>query len=92
MRTEIKAGDRIGQIGWLKGLNISMVHFEMYSGTRKGSLTDRSSAGFQRRSDLLDPTPYLDQALLLSGRAGSIEKVLKLIGKPGFLRQHNIPA
>lgn len=42
----------------------SMLHFELYEGTATGRLTDRKASGpkkdFQRRSDLLDPTPYLD--------------------------------
>jgi len=89
---KVGAGDHIGQIGRLEGLKISMVHFEMYSGKGKGPLTVKSSQGFQRRSDLMDPTSYLDHALMLSGRAEGIQKVLQLIGQPGFLRQHHIPA
>jgi murein DD-endopeptidase MepM/ murein hydrolase activator NlpD len=42
----------------------SMLHFELYEGTASGSLTARQSSGpkkkFERRGDLLDPTPYLD--------------------------------
>jgi len=37
-----------------------MLHFEMYEGTATGDLTDRSSKGFERRKDLMDPTEYLD--------------------------------
>ena len=46
-----------------------MLHFEMYTGKAKGPLTDRNpktsakrkdSMTFSRRSDLVDPTPFLD--------------------------------
>ena len=38
-----------------------MLHFELYSGEKTGSLTDRSSKAtkYQRRRDLMNPTPYL---------------------------------
>lgn len=44
----------------------SMLHFEMYSGvdgdgnTLTGQLTKRDNPPYQRRRDLIDPTPYLD--------------------------------
>ncbi len=37
-----------------------MLHFELYSGTESGPLTDRKRKGFQRRADLQDPTEFLD--------------------------------
>jgi hypothetical protein len=48
-------------LGYVKKTNypIPMLHFEMYSGTGKGPLTDRSNRPTQRRSDLLDPTQWL---------------------------------
>ena len=40
----------------------SMLHFEMYSNPGLATpLTDRSRQPYQRRADLVDPTPYLDQ-------------------------------
>jgi murein DD-endopeptidase MepM/ murein hydrolase activator NlpD len=39
----------------------SMLHFEMYEGTETGPLTVRSNPPYMRRSDLIDPTDYLDQ-------------------------------
>jgi murein DD-endopeptidase MepM/ murein hydrolase activator NlpD len=38
----------------------SMLHFEMYSGTATGGLTRRNRPPFMRRSDLIDPAPFLD--------------------------------
>jgi hypothetical protein len=56
----VREGDQIGDVGDLLGLNLSMVHFEMYSGAGSGPLTVPSRAPFMRRSDLIDPTTYLD--------------------------------
>ncbi len=56
----LKAGDRIGTVGRLSGLAISMVHFEMYSGSAKGALTQPRNAPFMRRADLIDPAAALD--------------------------------
>lgn len=42
----------------------TMLHFEMYSkqGDSSGQkLTVRSNPPFQRRSDLIDPTPFLER-------------------------------
>src|SRR5918911_458918 len=36
---QVREGDRIGDVGDLIGLSLSMVHFEMYSGTGSGPLT-----------------------------------------------------
>lgn len=63
----VKQGDVIAEVGQLSG-GSSMLHFEMYKGTATGNLTQRKNttfdyvtgSGYQRRSDLLDPTPYLD--------------------------------
>ena len=43
----------------------SMLHFELYEGTGSGPLTVRSNPPYQRRSDLIDPTDYLDECALL---------------------------
>ena len=50
----------IGHIGHLKGLKTSMLHFEMYTGDATGPLTCKANGRYQRRSDLMDPTAYLD--------------------------------
>jgi len=65
---KVKAGDRIAKVGHLVGIKVpsDMLHFEMYSGKASGPLTQRTGGAhyhdgrpFQRRSDLIDPTPYL---------------------------------
>ncbi len=38
----------------------SMLHFEMYLGTETGRLTIKNKAPYNRRADIIDPTPYLD--------------------------------
>lgn len=56
----VKAGDVLGYVGRMNGLNISMLHFEMYRGTEAGPLTRRDLMPFQRRADLMNPTEYVD--------------------------------
>lgn len=56
----VKKGQKIGEVSALKGLSISMVHFEMYSGKLEGPLTT-AKAPFKRRGDLLDPTEILEK-------------------------------
>lgn len=59
----IKKGQLIGYVGRLDSGN-SMLHFEMYSGEQTGSLTVRENKPFQRRSDLINPTEFLDGAIV----------------------------
>jgi murein DD-endopeptidase MepM/ murein hydrolase activator NlpD len=58
----VKKGQLLGYVGELKGLNMSMLHLELYSGSATGPLTVRGNKPYQRRSDLIDPTPILDAA------------------------------
>ena len=58
----VKRGDVIGFVGRLSTSGNSMLHLEMYSGTKAGLLTVRENPPLQRRSDLLDPTEFLDIA------------------------------
>lgn len=58
--SKVKKGQKIGFVGRLESLGVSMVHFEMYDGTGSGLLTDRSRLPFMRRADLIDPTSHLD--------------------------------
>ncbi|MBW2523346.1 MAG: M23 family metallopeptidase [Deltaproteobacteria bacterium] len=60
---KLEKGQRIGDVGKLK-----MLHFEMYSGAKTGALTVRGNKPYQRRSDLINPTAYLDAWPLLSGK------------------------
>jgi murein DD-endopeptidase MepM/ murein hydrolase activator NlpD len=74
----VSEGQHIAYVGQLSSGG-SMLHFEMYQGTGVGNLTQRSNtkfdyvtgSGYQRRSDLLDPTPYLDTWKLMSNFGGS---------------------
>lgn len=57
---KVKMGDQLGYIGKLNSNCCRpMLHFELFDGTAKGALTQRSNGKFQRRSDLVDPTELL---------------------------------
>lgn len=58
---KITRGQTIGYVGHLTGLNMSMLHLELYGGKGTGPLTVKSGA-YKRRSDLIDPTAILDGA------------------------------
>lgn len=60
---KVKKGQLIGYVGELKGLNMSMLHLELYSGKATGPLTVRGNKPYQRRADLIDPTSILDKAI-----------------------------
>ncbi len=54
----VKMGQVVGYIGKVNsGCCEPMLHFELYSGARNGSLS--GSGKYRRRADLLDPTQYL---------------------------------
>jgi murein DD-endopeptidase MepM/ murein hydrolase activator NlpD len=64
----VQGGKPIARMG--KMFKSAMLHLEMYAGTASGPLTQRNQAPskqfgattpFQRRTDLIDPTPYLDK-------------------------------
>ena len=64
---EVIRGQPIGAVGKLKGINVpsNMLHLEMYSNTSDTSnLTIKGAAGgkFKRRSDLINPNSFLDNA------------------------------
>ena len=69
--TRVLRGQHIGYIGRLSG-GSHMLHFEMYDGSSSGELTDRGNQPYQRRQDLIDPTPYLDAARFDSGEGQAI--------------------
>lgn len=68
---KVKAGQRIGRVGHLVNIGVKsdMLHLELYKGTGSGGLTVKGEASakradgvpFQRRKDLMDPTPILSQ-------------------------------
>lgn len=63
---EVKKGQVIGYVGQM--YHSAMLHFELYSDTMSGSLTQknqtptptRNEAPYMRRKDLIDPTDYLE--------------------------------
>lgn len=63
--TQVKAGQLIGYMKATrarKGFNHPMLHFELYKGSATGDLTQPDSKlGYKRRSDLVNPTPYLQK-------------------------------
>ncbi len=67
---EVMKGQHIANIGRLSG-GSHMLHFEMYDNSATGPLTNRRNPPYQRRSDLMDPTPYLDAARMDAGEAAS---------------------
>jgi len=59
LNKSVKPGQTIGYVGKVNsGCCTPMLHFELYSGTASGSLT-QSGNSFQRRKDLIDPTQLL---------------------------------
>lgn len=60
----VERGQRLGAVGLLEGINMSMLHLELYSGRVSGPLTVRGNKPYQRRSDLIDPASILDAAVL----------------------------
>lgn len=55
----LTAGQEIGYMGKVNsGCCTPMLHFELYKGTMRGSLTT-GGKGYQRRGDLINPTSYL---------------------------------
>jgi murein DD-endopeptidase MepM/ murein hydrolase activator NlpD len=59
----VRAGTVVAFVGRM--FLSSMLHFELYRGPNKGGrLTDRRNKPFQRRADLIDPTPFLNKLAL----------------------------
>jgi murein DD-endopeptidase MepM/ murein hydrolase activator NlpD len=57
---KVTACQVVGYVGKMQTVSQSMIHFELFGGTGKGSLTDRARAPFMRRDDLIDPTAFLE--------------------------------
>lgn len=58
---KVKMGQRIGYMGKVNSNCCRpMLHFELFKGTATGALSQKGNK-FQRRSDLLDPTHYLQK-------------------------------
>lgn len=70
-KKHVSAGEVIARVGHLVGISVpsDMLHLEMYSKKASGRLTVYGAASakrsdgipFNRRKDLVDPTPYLNQ-------------------------------
>lgn len=56
----------VGEMTFSDGSKSSMLHLEMYKGTTSGLLTQTGNI-YKRRSDLIDPTEYLDNAIIGNG-------------------------
>jgi murein DD-endopeptidase MepM/ murein hydrolase activator NlpD len=61
----VKAGQVIGYVGKMQTVSASMLHLEMYTGKATGPLTSREHQPYLRRSDLVDPTSFLDACVLI---------------------------
>lgn len=83
VRNRVSEGDVIGYVGHLKGLKASMLHFELYSGTGVGLLTDTANKPFQRRCDLMDPTNLLDHVIGVAGSALEVQRRQKKVNALG---------
>ena len=58
--TSVMQGQVIGEIIAANNKDrTQMLHFEMFNGTERGSLTDRSVKPHERRKDVIDPTPFV---------------------------------
>ena len=68
---DVLRGQVIACVGRLDSGN-SMLHLELYAGDQSGPLTQPGNP-FMRRADLVDPTPYLDQAPLLESLGAELE-------------------
>ena len=62
----VKAGDIIGYVAKIDGISESMLHFELYDNQDDLlPLTNRNVQPYQRRTDLVNPTKYLDESEIL---------------------------
>ena len=63
--TEVKQGQLIGHVANIDGVEKSMLHFELYDNQNdKTALTVLPKPPYNRRSDVVDPTEYLDKSVL----------------------------
>jgi hypothetical protein len=58
--SQVAEGQLIAHVGKMQAVAQAMLHLEIYSGTGQGPLTDKTRPGFERRTDLEDPTAFLD--------------------------------
>jgi murein DD-endopeptidase MepM/ murein hydrolase activator NlpD len=62
----VQRGEPIGLVGHLVGITVpsNMLHLEMYSSADDSPLTVKNNPPYQRRKDLIDPTPSIDAAMM----------------------------
>lgn len=58
--TPVREGQVLGRVGKMRTIPRSMLHFELYSGSGRGPLTDLKKPPYLRRADLTDPSDFLD--------------------------------
>ncbi len=56
--SKVKKGDMIAKVGKQPGG--TQLHLEMYSGDQSGQFKQENNLPYKRRSDIIDPTPFLD--------------------------------
>ncbi|TDM09221.1 MAG: hypothetical protein C4K60_07915 [Ideonella sp. MAG2] len=63
---KVERGEKIGVVGRLVGIKVpsNMLHLEMYGSSSHADLTVKGNPPYQRRDDLIDPTPSIDQATM----------------------------
>jgi murein DD-endopeptidase MepM/ murein hydrolase activator NlpD len=62
--SSVRAEQVIGHVGQLHGMSVSMLHFELFTNAVAGPLTDFDDMPYKRRSDLIDPTKFLDECFI----------------------------
>lgn len=55
----VSMGDMIAKVGKQPGG--TQLHLEMYEGTESGQFLQPNNLPYKRRSDIMDPTPYMDK-------------------------------
>ncbi len=56
--TKVTEGQKLGEMKYVPGAPAPMTHFELYKGNKSGKLSVPGNQ-YSRRSDILNPTPYL---------------------------------
>jgi peptidoglycan hydrolase-like protein with peptidoglycan-binding domain len=69
---KVSRGQVIAFVGKLESGD-SMLHLEMYSGRKEGPLT-QTGTRFKRRTDLINPTKYLDHARLFNSPGTAVSE------------------
>jgi murein DD-endopeptidase MepM/ murein hydrolase activator NlpD len=57
----VKMGDVVAHVGKQDTTGFCMLHFELYTGRATGELTEFSNMPYERRSDLVNPSRFVDE-------------------------------